>query len=394
MKREEAEKIWRQKFEAFGFNECFEFLYRNWSTDKGRKCVIRCRKCGVEFESWAFAECVKGRQSHILCPNCGASSDGNDMWTRSPQCDAAMEYYIQGHTVKETAERFNSTIDQINNIVKRRGLTNGRSWRDCQDHITQQKKEAEKNLAQHLLEMGFDYIGGYTNKEGRVDIRCRCCGAEFSRGVDSIRDGNTVCLECQKAETIKRQTKTKQQRIFESEQRRKAQEEKKQRVEVEKAEARSHLLNDKNHVCLECGKYFSIADYMEDCGLKQIQHNPSYCSNACRRKVYHRKGKECKRRSGALDRGNHRHRARKYGVSYEPGITLKKLVQRDGLKCQICGGMCDWEDCSWSKYSGPTHPSIDHIIPMARGGGHTWDNVQVAHMMCNSQKCDKVEAIS
>ena len=394
MKREEAEKIWRQKFEAFGLNECFEFLYRDWNAHKGRKCGIRCRKCGAKFETWGFAECIRGRQAHILCPNCGASSDGDDKWTRSPQCDAAMEYYVQGHTVKETAERFNVTTVQINNIVKRRGLTNGRDWQTGSFEANQKRaREAENRISMRLNANNFDYLGGY--ETGHIAIKCRICGDVFERTLDSLKKGAVpVCFECQKNETKKRQTEAKQQRIFESEQRQKTRKEKKQRVEVEKAEAYSRLLNDKNHVCIECGKYFSIADYMEDCGLKQIQHNPNYCSDVCKRKANHRKSKECKKRAGNLDRGNHRHRARKYGVSYESGITLKRLVQRDGLKCQICGGMCDWKDCSWTKYSGPTHPSIDHIIPMAKGGGHTWDNVQVAHMICNSQKCDKVEAIS
>ena len=51
--------------------------------------------------------------------------------------------------------------------------------------------------------------------------------------------------------------------------------------------------------------------------------------------------------------------------------------------------MCDLNDHSWSKYSGPMYPSIDHIIPMSKGGGHIWSNVQVAHIICNSIKSDK-----
>lgn len=254
MKREEAEKIWRQKFEAFGLNECFEFLYRDWSAHKGRKCGMRCRKCGAKFETWAFAEFIRGRQAHILCLNCGVSSDGNDVWERSPQCDSAMEYYVQGHTVKETAERFNVTKAQINNSVKRRGLTNGRDW----------KESGAASNAKRSEEAAILFIQKVAN--GEVSI----------------------------------------------------------------------------------------------------------------------------------PKGSNRHKCRaiKYGCEYDSKITLKKLIKRDGLQCAICGGVCDWNDHSWSEYSGPTYPSIDHIIPMAKGGGHTWDNVQVAHMICNSRKGDKVEAIS
>jgi 5-methylcytosine-specific restriction endonuclease McrA len=48
--------------------------------------------------------------------------------------------------------------------------------------------------------------------------------------------------------------------------------------------------------------------------------------------------------------------------------------------------MCDPNDHEWTKHFGPTSPTIDHIIPMAKGGGHIWDNVQVAHAICNSTK--------
>jgi 5-methylcytosine-specific restriction endonuclease McrA len=32
--------------------------------------------------------------------------------------------------------------------------------------------------------------------------------------------------------------------------------------------------------------------------------------------------------------------------------------------------------------------SLDHITPIARGGGHTRDNVQCSHWLCNARKSD------
>lgn len=50
--------------------------------------------------------------------------------------------------------------------------------------------------------------------------------------------------------------------------------------------------------------------------------------------------------------------------------------------CGICGGEMDrelrWPD-PWSK-------SVDHIVPIAKGGGHTQDNLQWAHVRCNISK--------
>ena len=34
--------------------------------------------------------------------------------------------------------------------------------------------------------------------------------------------------------------------------------------------------------------------------------------------------------------------------------------------------------------------TTNHIVPVSAGGPHTWDNVQLACMRCNSVKSDKV----
>ena len=141
-------------------------------------------------------------------------------------------------------------------------------------------------------------------------------------------------------------------------------------------------------VCAICGKQYIVREYMESCGSKKANDN-GVCSAECRRVKKNRQYRASHKRRGVKD--NHRIRARKHGCEYDPSITLKKLIKRDGLRCAICGGVCDPDDRSWSKWVGAMSPSIDHIIPLAKGGGHTWDNVQVAHMICNSEKSDRVE---
>lgn len=39
---------------------------------------------------------------------------------------------------------------------------------------------------------------------------------------------------------------------------------------------------------------------------------------------------------------------------------------------------------------GYDYPSIDHVIPISKGGTHTWDNVRLAHHHCNSIKKDSI----
>ena len=81
-------------------------------------------------------------------------------------------------------------------------------------------------------------------------------------------------------------------------------------------------------------------------------------------------------------------RVKKYGTHIvENGITLKALFVRDKGICQICGKPCDWDDHRWGHF-GPLYPTRDHIVALANGGEHSWDNIQLAHAICNSVKRD------
>lgn len=89
---------------------------------------------------------------------------------------------------------------------------------------------------------------------------------------------------------------------------------------------------------------------------------------------------------GSVGSSRHYHdRACFFGVSYDKEVTLKKLIARDNGICKICGKPIDLLDIC-NKAVGGFYPSIDHIIPMSKGGGHVWENVQLAHVICNSRK--------
>jgi 5-methylcytosine-specific restriction endonuclease McrA len=50
--------------------------------------------------------------------------------------------------------------------------------------------------------------------------------------------------------------------------------------------------------------------------------------------------------------------------------------------CAICGQPIDYT-IAWPD---PMSFVVDHIIPIAKGGPHTFDNTQPAHAGCNSTK--------
>ena len=64
----------------------------------------------------------------------------------------------------------------------------------------------------------------------------------------------------------------------------------------------------------------------------------------------------------------------------------KRLLATDNI-CAICGKPVDKN----LKYGDPMAATIDHIIPVAKGG-HPSDisNLQLAHWACNRQKSDKI----
>ncbi|MDD6230406.1 MAG: HNH endonuclease [Lactimicrobium massiliense] len=65
----------------------------------------------------------------------------------------------------------------------------------------------------------------------------------------------------------------------------------------------------------------------------------------------------------------------------------KKIIYATQTVCAICGKPVDFS----LKFPDPMSPTIDHIIPIAKGG-HPSDlaNMQLAHLACNRAKSDKV----
>jgi 5-methylcytosine-specific restriction endonuclease McrA len=88
-------------------------------------------------------------------------------------------------------------------------------------------------------------------------------------------------------------------------------------------------------------------------------------------------------------------RLRKRGAgAYEPGIDYRSLYALAEGSCAICQQPCsdpsvwsDWDGLTWM----PKAPTVDHIIPLASGGTHTWGNVQLACAACNSAKGDRLD---
>lgn len=83
----------------------------------------------------------------------------------------------------------------------------------------------------------------------------------------------------------------------------------------------------------------------------------------------------------ARRRAKVRRRARYREVEHEP-YTLHDIARRDGYRCGICAGPVAMAE----RVPSLNAPTIDHVLPLAKGGSDTPANVQLAHFICNSRK--------
>jgi 5-methylcytosine-specific restriction endonuclease McrA len=82
-------------------------------------------------------------------------------------------------------------------------------------------------------------------------------------------------------------------------------------------------------------------------------------------------------------------RARKKGATVER-VHLEMVADRDGFVCGICKGSVDMT----LPHPDPWSKSLDHVVPLSKGGAHSYSNTQLAHLRCNVSKGAKVPASS
>lgn len=88
-----------------------------------------------------------------------------------------------------------------------------------------------------------------------------------------------------------------------------------------------------------------------------------------------------------------RRRARKAGNDsngrqFMPRGYMQKLTTRQRNKCTYCSVEMT---LPWNA-SVPTSRTIDHVVPISKGGAHSWDNVVLACHQCNARKRSKSAA--
>ncbi len=77
----------------------------------------------------------------------------------------------------------------------------------------------------------------------------------------------------------------------------------------------------------------------------------------------------------------------KFGILRRQFDHNKKKIMATQSVCGICGRPVDKS----IKFPDPMSPSIDHIIPVSKGGNPVdIDNLQLSHLKCNRDKYDSI----
>lgn len=278
-----------------------------------------------------------------------------------------LELRQQEFTVKEIADALGITEGIVSVICRSNGyggvIRSGWSgeWTESQlrgiEKAHQKAREQGESRYRELLESyGIEYLGGYTNSDGYVKVRYPNCGhiSELSCTTLRQRSGLIPCSVCISEDYERREAERAKQKVIERE----VKEQARKIAEEEKAREREQK---RWKECKECGKTF----YDDSCRRSKM-----YCCDACSKKSQNRK-REAKRRG------------------YRSKISLSKLYKRDNGRCYICGCSCDYEDhqvIGGAFVVGPSYPTVEHVIPLCKGGTDSWDNVKLACHSCNSKK--------
>lgn len=320
-----------------------------------------CQKCGKQFESDRIRK------------HC------SDECTRQAQLDRWK--YIRGDGQKHFCAQCGKEL-----------LRNGTKFccRVCQRRFNKKKHKktdkvwiplTDEILCKRIAERfdNIEHVSGH-NSDGPVIVRCKTCTGEFEINEQRTRKSTRTHVNCPHCAAVQKAEESK---------------------------------NTTVHSCEICGQI-----------ILSNQPRAKYCSAACRKEAatrqYHTKrvgerecrycgkafvpelheawafcSEKCKQKQANIEKRKHRHTRRvlkKCNGEIDHSISLEKLARRDKNTCHICGRKCDKHDfrvdAGGNFIAGDNHPSLDHVMPLSKGGTHTWDNVKLAHCKCNRIKSD------
>ena len=273
----------------------------------------------------------------------GGSKSGRR--TPNEKIDSVVRLRSEGYSCRKIAKELNIGLQTALRICEDHGLKScghGMSDADRQTYTIELKKRIE------ALHPNFEYVGGYTNSSGRVILRCKTCGHEIERRADAVIK-NTYEIRCDECYRSQCELQNSEREKKKAEKAAKRENAKRQREPIKK-------------VCRQCGAEY-ITNYSKSV----------YCSRECARKHGNTWSDKRITKDKRIDNG----------------INVRSLYKRDKGVCWICGQQCDLTDYTTrngSFIAGDWYPSVDHVQAICDGGEHSWQNVRLAHRICNTRR--------
>ena len=79
---------------------------------------------------------------------------------------------------------------------------------------------------------------------------------------------------------------------------------------------------------------------------------------------------------------------KRQGAEFGMRISADEIAERDNYICHLCNEFVDMSLPRTSGWGG----TVDHLLPISKGGLDVMDNVKLAHWSCNRKKGNRVDA--
>src|SRR5699024_1046168 len=264
-----------------------------------------------------------------------------------------------GMNIREVAEELSITYDKAKYALKKAGLQDYKYKRTCEQ--CNEEFESIRQSSKFCSEKCRVKYYKQNNGEKKICVYCR-------KEVYNYNDNKSYCTPlCKHTHAVSKKrivlkrwhckNSNKEHRTIKG-RRKKFCDERCRHAYTYVGISREH-----NIKCKECGQHKTVS-----------LNRKIFCSKKCYNKFSWRYN-ELKRREKIFSNGNvHR------------DISIERLLKRDGVLCYLCNEKVVISDDT----NAPYYPSIEHVIPISKGGTHTWDNVKLAHRKCNWEKRDEI----
>lgn len=165
--------------------------------------------------------------------------------------------------------------------------------------------------------------------------------------------------------------------------------------------------------CTKCKKRLSVDKFSKDklrkdglcfwCKICTKDYDKQYYKNNLqrfRKRELHwnktEEGRAAKRKHSKTDKGKassirarHTRRARVAGANTKIKPATSRQIVTLFKSARMCP-LCNNSEGSFVENDSRLRKTIDHILPISKGGGNNIENFQVVHLCCNSSKGNKV----